>query len=171
MLCANAALIDDYAPAATLKKWLALVWQSACAEGERQQQPERQRQQPLAGDAVALADVDARDATGVSVVGASWRLLTSAQLYELPRVRQAMLPAAWRLLQRRLPPLDEARGKRAREQLSSCVRSHATVRTRRPEMQEEEEGEEGEEGEEEGRRRRVVGRNGWRRWWRWWWRW
>jgi hypothetical protein len=52
-----------------------------------------------------------------SVRAVSWRVLQAASTYELPRVRAALLPSAWRWLRRHLPAEESVRSRHVRAQL------------------------------------------------------
>ena len=74
------------------------------------------------GSGASVSDVDR---TSLTVGEASWGLLRTASLYELPRIRLVLLPCAWKLLQQKLPQSADASGKRTRARLAFL---HAKVK-------------------------------------------
>ena len=143
----HAPLLDAYASASDLRRWLSVLWTAVCAtEGAV----------VGASDLAASAAGAVTGAVGMAGSGAcahhgaahgahhgaahgaqhgapqsvravSWRLLQKASTYELPRVRAALLPSAWRWLRRHLPAEECVRSRHVRAQLRFVLDGAATV--------------------------------------------
>ena len=143
----HAPLLDAYASASDLRRWLSVLWTAVCAtEGAV----------VGASDLAASAAGAVMGAVGMAGSGAcahhgaahgahhgaahgaqhgapqsvravSWRLLQKASTYELPRVRAALLPSAWRWLRRHLPAEECVRSRHVRAQLRFVLDGAATV--------------------------------------------
>ena len=94
LLCNRAAMLDLYGSDAQLQRWLSLLIQSWCNADAMQHNGNRETD-----------DVSNPEVTMHSV---SSRLLSSAQLYELHRVRLLLLPSAWTWLQKRFGGVADA---------------------------------------------------------------
>ena len=113
LLCERAALVDEYAPSASLRRWLNVLWHAACSDAACSGANEARGDGRIGVAASAVAD----DVTRTSVPSAVWHMLHAAELYELPRVRSALLPSGWRWLQKRLADAKDVKGKKCRERL------------------------------------------------------
>lgn len=129
LACEHAPLLDAYASASDLRRWLGVLWTAVCAsEGAvaGAADLEASAAGAVAG-AARMAGSGARAQYGASdgaqygapqsVRAVSWRVLQAASTYELPRVRAALLPSAWRWLRRHLPAEESVRSRHLRAQL------------------------------------------------------
>eukprot|EP00900_Chrysochromulina_parva_P017373 jgi/Chrpa1/25637/Chrysochromulina_OHIO_Genome00021802-RA len=115
LACEHAPLLDAYASASDLRRWLSVLWTAVCAsEGAVAGAADLEASAAGAvASAAGMAGSGARPQYGArdgaqygapqSVRAVSWRVLQAASTYELPRVRAALLPSAWRWLRRQLP--------------------------------------------------------------------
>jgi hypothetical protein len=129
LACEHAPLLDAYASASDLRRWLSVLWTAVCA-GEGAVAGAADLEASAAGavaGAARMAGSGARAHDGAasgaqygapqSVRAVSWRVLLSASTFELPRVRAALLPSAWRWLRRHLPAEESVRSRHVRSQL------------------------------------------------------
>ena len=129
LACEHAPLLDAYASASDLRRWLSVLWTAVCA-GEGAVAGATDLEASAAGavaGAAGMAGSGARAHDGAmsgaqygapqSVRAVSWRVLQAASTYELPRVRAALLPSAWRWLRRHLPAEESVRSRHVRSQL------------------------------------------------------
>ena len=121
LACEHAPLLDAYASASDLRRWLGVLWTAVCAsEGAvaGAADLEASAAGAVAGAAgMAGSGARAHDGAPQSVRAVSWRVLQAASTYELPRVRAALLPSAWRWLRRHLPAEESVRSRHVRSQL------------------------------------------------------
>ena len=153
LACEHAPLLDAYASASDLRRWLSVLWTAVCAtEGAVAGAADLEASDAGAvASAVGMAGSGARAHDGAtrgaqygappsvravswrrahdgatsgaqygapqSVRAVSWRVLQAASTYELPRVRAALLPSAWRWLRRHLPAEESVRSRHVRSQL------------------------------------------------------
>ena len=129
LACEHAPLLDAYASASDLRRWLSVLWTAVCAsEGAVASAADLEASAAGAvAGAAGMAGSGARAQYGASdgaqygapqsVRAVSWRVLQAASTYELPRVRAALLPSAWRWLRRHLPAEESVRSRHVRAQL------------------------------------------------------
>ena len=118
-LCDHAALIDAYAPLSGLETWLTVLWQAACTRPDNVGGSSKHEGFWTAAD----------DTTRTSVPALAWRMLRSAELYELPRARLALLPSGLRWLQKQMPNAASFKGKRDRAWVKFILRELPDERT------------------------------------------
>ena len=143
----HAPLLDAYASASDLRRWLSVVWTAVCTtEGAVVGASDLAASAAgavmgaggMAGSGACAHDGAAHGAQHGAAHGAqhgapqsvravSWRLLQKASTYELPRVRAALLPSAWRWLRRHLPAEECVRSRHVRAQLRFVLDGAATV--------------------------------------------